>query len=125
MIFLRKGEVLELHRRLIEEYGGSHGLLNEPALESALVAPENRNYYEQADLIGCAAAYAYHFTQAHAFVDGDKRVGAAAMETFVVANGGGLAATDDEIYECIMSIANGSMSRDDVERWLRQRVRLE
>jgi death on curing protein len=123
MIFLRKSEVLALHHALIDEFGGSHGVLNEGALESALVAPENRRYYEDAGLAACAAAYAYHFTQAHAFVDGNKRVGAGAMEQFLVANGAALVADDDSIYDLIMGIADGSLARDDVERWLHERVR--
>lgn len=121
MIFLRKSEVLELHRILIEEFGGSPGLLNEGALESALVAAENRHAYEQADL---AATCAYHLTQAHAFLDGNKRVGAAAMEVFLQVNRATLDASDDELYVLIMSIADGSLSRDAVETWLRPRVHL-
>ena len=123
MILLRKSDILELHRRLLEEFGGSDGLLHEGALESALVAAENRHWYEEADLVACAAAYAFHLTQAHAFVDGNKRVGAAAMETFLVVNGAGLDASDDDFYEHIMGIAAGELDRDQVEAWLRANVR--
>jgi death-on-curing protein len=122
MIFLRKSEAIELHRRLIEEFGGASGLLNEGALESALAAAENRHFYEDADVAACAAAYAFHLTQGHAFVDGNKRVGAAAMETFIVANDAVLKADDDAIYDLIMGIAKGTLDRDAVERWLRKRI---
>src|SRR5207237_3478316 len=98
VIFLRKTDILELHGRLLAEHGGAAGLISEGALESALIAAENRRWYEAADLAACAAAYAYHLTQAHAFLDGNKRVGAAAMEVFLLANGAELGAEDDEIY---------------------------
>lgn len=75
-LFPRKQEVLDIHARLIEEFGGSHGLRDEGVLESALAAAENRKHYENANLAACAATYAYHLTQAHAFVDGNKRVAA-------------------------------------------------
>lgn len=75
MTFFSKEEVLELHRLNIERFGGSHGLRDEGAFESALGAAENRFYYEEADVVGCAAAYGFHLCQAHAFVDGNKRIG--------------------------------------------------
>lgn len=60
-----------LHARTTAIHGGSPGMRDEGGLESALAAPENRYYYEDAELIGCAASYAYHLSQAHAFVDGN------------------------------------------------------
>lgn len=45
-----------------------------------MAAAENRAHYEDADISVCAATYAYHIAQAHAFLDGNKRVAAAASE---------------------------------------------
>ena len=66
MIFLRKQEVIDIQDRLIEEFGGSHGLRDEGALESALSAVENRAFYENAAVAVCAATYAYHLLPAAA-----------------------------------------------------------
>ncbi len=52
--------VLEFHYRLIERYGGSHGLRDQAMLESSLAAAVNRYFYEEADLAVCAATYTYH-----------------------------------------------------------------
>jgi death-on-curing protein len=87
MRFPDKLDVLTIHARLIEETGGSGGLRDQGSLESALAAAENRYNYEKADLITCAATYAFHLTQAHAFVDGNKRIAAAITETFLEDNG--------------------------------------
>jgi death-on-curing protein len=122
MTFLTKLELLEIHRRAIDEFGGSQGLLNERALESALIAAENRAWYENADLVGCAAAYAFHLASAHAFVDGNKRVAAGATEVFVLVNGAEINASDDELYELFIGIASGALSREQVEGWLRGRI---
>jgi death on curing protein len=119
MTFLTKLELLEIHRRAIDEFGGAQGLLDEGALESALIAAENRAWYENADLVGCAAAYAFHLTAAHAFVDGNKRVAAAATEVFVLVNGAEIDASDDALYELFIGIASGELSREQVEGWLR------
>jgi death-on-curing protein len=122
MILLSKTDVVAMHQRSIAMFGGSPGIRDESALESALVAAENRLWYEQADAVACAAAYAYHLTMAHAFIDGNKRVAAAATEVFLVANGFELQATDTDLYELFMSVASGETNRDGVEFWLRRRL---
>ena len=121
-LFLRKQEVLEIHAGLIEEFGGLHGLRDEGALESALAAAENREYYESADLVTCAATYAYHLSQAHAFVDGNKRIAAAISEIFLEINGARLNAMNEQIVNLFLDIAAGVLSRHQVEecflRWV-------
>jgi death-on-curing protein len=122
MILLRKVEVLEMHRRSLAEFGGLAGIRDEGAFESALVAVDNRVAYEQADVLACAATYAYHLTMAHAFVDGNKRVAAAAMRVFLLVNEVEIVATEDALYGLFIAIASGEMRCDGVEEWLRARV---
>ncbi|HEX3034347.1 MAG TPA: type II toxin-antitoxin system death-on-curing family toxin [Thermodesulfobacteriota bacterium] len=122
MLFLRKQEVLDIHTNLIEQFGGTHGIRDEGALESALAAAENRTFYENAGLHICAATYAYHLTQSHAFLDGNKRVAAAVAEIFIEINGARLDATDDEIVALFLGIAAGNVSRNDVENFFTERV---
>lgn len=122
MVFLTKSDLLAIHQRAIAEFGGSQGILNLGALESALIAAENRAWYENADLVGCAAAYAFHLTSAHAFVDGNKRVAAAATEAFILINEAQINASDDELYELFIGIASGTHPREQVEDWLRSRI---
>ena len=122
MILLRKDEVIAMHAGGIQRFGGSLGIRDDGALESALVAADNRLWYEQADVVACAAAYAYHLTVAHAFVDGSKRVAATATEAFLIANDVRLDASDDELYELFLAIASGATTRDEVEGWLRRHV---
>jgi death-on-curing protein len=122
VLFLRTHEVLALHARAIEEFGGLHGMRDAGALEPALTAAENRAYYEQASLATCAATYAYHLTQAHAFLDGNKRLAAAVAEIFLELNGAELRTTDEEIVAVFLVIAAGQVSRQDVDQWFVQRV---
>jgi death on curing protein len=124
MVFLSKSDILAIHARALAEHGGAPGILNEAGLESALVAAENRAWYEQADLAVCAATYAFHLCQAHAFVDGNKRVAAAAAEVFVIVNGGRLEAADDAYYDLVMGIASSEVTRTEAEDWFRERVAL-
>ena len=123
MLFMRKTELLDIHKQLIEEFGGIHGLRDEGALESALAAIEHRAYYEKADISTCAATYDYHLTQAHAFIDGNKRIAAAASEIFLEINEIKLNATNDQIVELFMSIAGGDISRSKVEHIFSQWIK--
>ena len=122
LLFLRKDEALEIHAGAVEQFGGSRGLRDEGALESALAAAENRYFYESTTLAQCAATYAFHLTKAHAFLDGNKRVAAAVAEVFLEINDAYLNATNEEIVAVFFTIAAGDLSRDQVEEFFDDRV---
>ncbi|MEP6925707.1 MAG: type II toxin-antitoxin system death-on-curing family toxin [Pyrinomonadaceae bacterium] len=125
IVFISKDEALELHYDSIERFGGSHGLRDEGAFESALRASENRHYYESADLMICAATYAFHLTQAHAFIDGNKRIGAASALLFLARNNAELIVTNQMLIDLFLKIAAGEMSREEVEQFFLQHVKLK
>ncbi len=83
-LYLTVAEVIAIHHHQIEEYGGAHGLRDQGALEAAVFRPQT-GYYN--DLSEEAAALFESLVNNHAFVDGNKRVGFAAMHTFLLANG--------------------------------------
>lgn len=122
MIFLREEEVLLIQKRQIDQFGGTHGIRDSGLLSSAIAAAENRFHYEAANLATCAATYAFHLTQAHAFLDGNKRIGAAAAEIFLVINNASLVATNEELVILFLEVAASKRSRDEVERWYAARV---
>ena len=112
-------EVLSIHQQVVAETGGQPGLRDQGLLESALKAAENRYYYEQADVIACAATYAYHICMAHAFIDGNKRVAAAVSETFLLVNGWQLTLDNTEFVDMFLKIADGVLLRDAIEEVFR------
>jgi death-on-curing protein len=124
VIFLNKSEIIAIQERAIDEFGGLHGIRDEGALESAIIAVENRHHYEEADLISCAATYGYHIAKAHAFIDGNKRTAATATETFLLVNDARLEVTNSQFADLFISLASGEISRDDAEGLLRSWVRL-
>src|SRR6266508_1246842 len=107
MRFPDKLDVLTVHARLISETGGTGGIRDAGLLESALAAAEHRHHYEAADVVRWAATYAYHLSQAHAFIDGNKRIAAAATELLVRLNGFQLQVTNAEVVELFLKIADG------------------
>ena len=70
----------------------------------------------------CAATYAYHLTQAHAFLDGNKRVAAAVAEIFLELNGAELRTPNEDVVTVFLAIAAGEVSRQEAEEWFAQRV---
>jgi len=108
-------EVLSIHQQVVAETGGQLGLRDQGLLESALKAAENRYYYEQADVIACAATYAYHLCMVHAFIDGNKRVVAAVSKTFLVVNGWQLSFDNAALVDMFLKIADGALLQDAIE----------
>jgi death-on-curing protein len=121
MRFLSREEVLELHRLLLAQSGGSPGLRDAGALDSALAQPLMTFGAEELypTLMDKAAALGFSLVMNHPFVDGNKRVGHAVMETFLVLNGYEIAASPDEQEQVILRLAAGEMDREDFTKWLR------
>jgi len=115
MKFVDKTSALIIQQKSIDRFGGIQGLRDEGALESAVNAAENRFYYETEDIAKIAATYAYHLSQAHAFLDGNKRVAAAVAGVFLEINGFILNTSEEQIIELFLDIAASKLSRDDVE----------
>jgi len=59
----------------------------------------------------------------HPFIDGNKRTGHAAMETFLVLNGFEVSASADEQEQIILNLASGELRRDAFTEWLQQNVK--
>ena len=120
MRHLTLGEVVALHRAVIESAGGASGLRDLAALESAIAQP--RATFDARDLhpalTGKAAALAYSLALNHPFIDGNKRVAHAAMEVFLNLNGLEVDAGVDEQEELFLRIAAGKSSREELEAWL-------
>lgn len=122
MRFLSISEVLNLHQRVIAAAGGSMGVRDLGALESAISQPHagfgGQELYP--DLSTKASALCFSLAMNHPFVDGNKRVGHAAMETMLILNGHELDAPVDEQERLILDLAAGRLSRDDFTAWVCQ-----
>jgi death-on-curing protein len=65
-----------------------------------------------------AASLGFSLVSNHPFTDGNKRVGHAAMETFLVLNGLELAAAVDEQQQVILRLAAGELKREEFTAWV-------
>lgn len=121
MRYLSLDEILELHRILLEQFGGAAGVRDLGALESAVVQPlmafgGEDLYPTVADK---AAALAFSLVMNHPFVDGNKRIGHAALETFLVLNGFEMSAGVDEQEQVMLALAAGTLKREPFTEWVR------
>jgi death-on-curing protein len=125
MRYLVLAEVVELHRRLLQGTGGATGLRDLSALESAVAQPQAT--FSGVDLYPTlaekATALGFALIQGHPFVDGNKRVGHAAMETFLVLNGAEIESSVEDQERLILDLVAGRLGRSQLTDWLRQHLK--
>jgi len=100
MHYISLVQVVVLHRRIIEQSGGTPRILYLEALESALQQPLDSRLF------------------ATILIDGNKRTGHAAMEVFLVLNGHELWASVDDAEEIILRVASGKIGREQFADWI-------
>ncbi|MEA2165252.1 MAG: death on curing protein [Thermoanaerobaculia bacterium] len=124
MRYISIEEVVELHRRVIEQSGGAFGLRDQGSLESSVRQPlqafGDHDLYPT--LAEKAAALGFFLIQNHPFLDGNKRIGHAALETVLLLNGHELAASVDEQERIVLSVARGELDREQFTAWVQQHV---
>jgi death-on-curing protein len=123
VLFLTLDEALAIHAHQIARYGGALGVRNQGLLESALAMPAATfaREYLHPSLPEQAAAYLFHLVKNHPFVEGNKRVGLACSLAFLRLNGIRVRATDDDLVDIVMGVAEGRCSKAEVAVFLRQR----
>jgi death-on-curing protein len=124
MHYLSVEEIVTLHAKIVAQSGGILGLRDRGALESVVAQPEMT--FDGDDLYQTmaekAAALGHSLIQNHPFLDGNKRVGHAAMEVFLVLNGYEISAPVDEQEQIILTVAIGGMSRAEFGEWLKRKA---
>lgn len=122
--YLSLQDVIFLHAEIISRSGGVLGITYRPGLESALAQPQMSFEGEELypTLADKAAALGHALIQNHPFLDGNKRIGQAAMEVFLVLNGHEITASVDEQEQVIFDVAKNSLSRSELGRWLTERI---
>ena len=117
---LTKEQILQLRRDLIRSTGGMEGLRDEGLLDSALNAPF-QGFGDTAaypSLQQKAARLGFGLIQNHAFVDGNKRIGAHAMLVFLGLNGIDLDYTQEELTAMVLEVASGELSFEGMVQWI-------
>ena len=124
MRYLSLSEALKIHRRIIESSGGTAGIRDLGAIESALAQPRvtfsGQSLYPTAT--DKAGSLCFSLIANHGFLDGNKRIGHAAMEVFLYLNGYELDTPTDEQEEIILGVAAGRINRSQLTAWIKQKT---
>jgi death on curing protein len=124
-VYLSVEQLLRLHRMQLRTFGGSGGLLDRGGLEAAAARPQmtfgGEDLYP--DIVAKTAALMFSLVMNHAFVDGNKRVGAMAAELFLGVNGYDLDAGDEDLVDLTLAVAAGEINVEALAIWVRQRTR--
>lgn len=120
-LFLDIDHVLRIHLSLIECYGGPMGVRDIGLLHSAIAMPQASfgGEHLHKNLFEMAAAYLYHITQNHPFVDGNKRTGAAAAIIFLAMNDVEIEADEDGLVDLTLAVARGEAGKFQIAAFFR------
>lgn len=125
MIWISAEDVILIHSRVIQGSGGLDGLRDSAGLEAAIAAPmqtfDGQELYPSD--IEKIARLGFGLASNHAFVDGNKRIGAMTTQLLLKWNGYDLALRSGELAEMFIAIANGAAKEKDLLDWLTAHLR--
>lgn len=118
-------DVLLIHERLIQEFGGTSGLRDNELLESAILRPLQT--FDSAELYPSieekASAIIESIITNHPFIDGNKRTGYTLFRIFLLSKGKDINCSQDEKYEFVLSVAEGKLKYNEILKWTRERTK--
>ncbi|MCT7966440.1 type II toxin-antitoxin system death-on-curing family toxin [Laspinema sp. D1] len=123
--FIQLSQVLDIHNRQINKFGGTSGIRDEGLLDSALAQPQATfgGQLLHPTLPEQAAAYLYHLAKNHPFVDGNKRTAFAVMDTFLRINGYRLDLSPDATYQMVLDVVEDKMSKEALGEFLGKHIK--
>lgn len=121
MIWINADDVMAIHSWVIQKSGGIDGLRDRDGLEAALSAPlqsfgGTELFPTELEKI---ARLGYGLAANHAFLDGNKRIGAMMTQLMLQWNGYRLMLKPGELSECFIAIAAGERSEKELLAWIR------
>lgn len=121
MIWINADDVMAIHSRVIQKSGGMDGLRDRDGLEAALSAPlqsfgGTELFPTELEKI---ARLGYGLAANHAFLDGNKRIGAMMTQLMLQWNGYRLTLEPGELSECFIAIAAGARGEEELLAWIR------
>jgi death-on-curing protein len=119
ILFLNLEDIMEIHKLIIHKYGGREGIRDKNLLLSAIYQPQQmfERQYLYNSIPKMAAVYAYHLAENQPFVDGNKRTAFAASVIFLKLNGYSLKASNDEVFQLFIDLANKKITKNDILNW--------
>lgn len=117
-------EVLKIHDRAIERYGGLPGIRDENVARSAIARAQQLNAYTgTTDIAELASTMLWGIARSHPFSDANKRTSFGTVERFLEMNGMRIEYRIEDAIDFMISIARGDTDEKSAARWFRKRMR--
>lgn len=120
--YLTLEQIQLIHTDQINNYGGTHGVRDEAALESAISRPQSS--FDSNELYPTifekAAALTHSIINNHPFLDGNKRIGMVSGIIFLAQNHHFLEVEQEELVEVAIKIATNQWNLKEISTWLKQ-----
>ncbi|MBK9980969.1 MAG: type II toxin-antitoxin system death-on-curing family toxin [Saprospiraceae bacterium] len=117
-------EAIGIHKLLIDTFGGSKGIRDKDALQSALFRPyqtfEEKELYPSPE--NKASAMLEIIISNHPYLDGNKRIGYVLMRLILIENGTDIKASEEEKFEFILEVAKGKVKLEQIKAWIQLRL---
>lgn len=123
MKWVSENTVLAIHDEQLAEHGGMPGLRDLALVQSALHRAQNLAAYGAPDIADLAAAYAFGISRGHGFLDGNKRSAFVVACVFLLDQGYGLFASDQDAVTTMVAVEAGDMSEAELAVWFRGYIR--
>lgn len=124
MIWVSADDVIALHSKIIKKNGGIDGVRDRSGLEAAVAAPlqsfSGEDFYPTT--IDKIARLGYGLAANHAFIDGNKRIGALMTQLLLQWNGYRLVLNRGELADMFIAIADGSAGEIELLDWINKRI---
>lgn len=124
MICVSADDVIALHSKIIKKTGGIDGVRDRSGLEAAVAAPlqsfGGEDFYPTT--IDKIARLGYGLAANHAFIDGNKRIGALMTQLLLQWNGYRLVLNRGELADMFIAIADGSAGEIELLDWINKRI---
>jgi death-on-curing protein len=120
MRYLSEEEILLAHFKLIERYGGSHGVRNLDRVKSVTLAPSQEVFGQEQypDIFEKAAVYVRNIIGDHPFADGNKRTAITVSVVFLQRNGYKFQAKKGELEDFAVRVATRHLDVSTIAAWL-------
>lgn len=121
MLRLTVEDIKAMHTRLVMATGGSDGVRDEGLLDSAVNSPFQSfggvdvypTIYHKAARLG------FSLSQNHSFIDGNKRIAAQSVLTFLALNGLEIDCTEFELFSMFYKLAAHEVTFEELVKWLK------
>ena len=118
-------DVIRIHKVLVDQFGGTHGLRDKSALESAISRPfatfDQQEMYPSS--LDKAAAILESVVTNHPFIDGNKRIGYVLARLLILKSGLDIYATQQDKYDLVLGVSKGKLKYDNIKCWLSERCK--